>query len=105
MSIASEPPDARKTFEPGTGALVGDGVGDLGAPVPDVRVPEAGRCVDVSPAVGVEDAGPFAPVDDELVAVDDAHRGERMPERAHEAMLPTASGAGVSRPWTSLGCR
>ena len=60
--------------------LIADGVGDLRAPVADVREPQAGGRVELLAPVGVPDAAPFAADEHELVPVDLSHRGEGVPE-------------------------
>ena len=70
--------------------LGGDRVRDLAAAVADVREPEPRGRVEVLGAVRVPDARALAAREHELVPVDLAHRGERMPEpggRRHRAML------------------
>ena len=57
-----------------------DGVGDLRAAVADVREPEPRGRVEVLGAVRVPDAAALAAGEDELVPVDLAHRGKRVPE-------------------------
>ena len=60
--------------------LRGHGVGDLGAAVPDVAVPEARRAVEVAIAFLVPEPDALAAADHELVAADGGHVRERMPE-------------------------
>ena len=60
--------------------LLADGVGDLRAPVADVREPQAGGRVEVLAPVGVPDAAALAADEHELVPVDLPHRGEGVPE-------------------------
>jgi len=57
-----------------------DRLGDLGAPVPDVAVPEARRAVEVALPVLVVEPDAFPARDHELPAADRRHVGERMPE-------------------------
>jgi hypothetical protein len=57
-----------------------DGVRDLDPAVTDVREPEARGGIEVLVPVDVPDAGAFPAREDELVPVDLAHRGERVPE-------------------------
>ena len=107
-SIESPPPLVRKTLAPGIGArsasllaqlvrgpvsdvgerVVGlepahlrrDGVGDLGAAVADVRVPQRRRGIEVALVVGVEDPRALAALDHELVLRDRGHVREGVPE-------------------------
>ena len=64
-----------------------DGVGDLVAAVPDVREPEPCGRVEVLGAVRVPDRRALAAGEHELVALDLAHRGERVPEVGRRAEL------------------
>ena len=108
MSIASEPPpDVRNTFAPSIpersprrsraprrevgevlehvpggelAHLLRGGVRDLGSPVSHVAVPEAARRVDVAPCRRGRDGGALGPGDDDLVARQRPHVGERLPQ-------------------------
>ena len=57
-----------------------DGIGDLGAAVPDVAVPEACRAVEIAVAVLVVEPDALAAGDHQLVVAHHRHVGERMPE-------------------------
>ena len=81
---------------------------DLGSAVTDVREPETGRRIDVLRSVGVPDPRALAPDEHELVAVDLAHCGERVPEPRrssgvkHERTL-SGSGGPCAWGWTRVG--
>ncbi len=57
-----------------------DRAGHVGAAVPQVRVPQAGRPVEIAAPLRVEDVHPLAALDHELRVRDGAHVGERVPE-------------------------
>ena len=62
--------------------LGGYGVGNLLAAVAGVDAPQAGGAVEVFVALGVPDPGTLSPLDDQLVAGNLRHVGERVPEAA-----------------------
>jgi hypothetical protein len=75
-----EVPERRVGLEPAE--LVGDRLGDLGAPVADVAVPEACGRVEVAVAVGVEDPDVLAALEHQLRVLDRTHVGEGVPQGA-----------------------
>ena len=80
--------------------LRGDGVRDLGAAVADVREPEPGGGVEVLVAVLVPDAAALTASEHELVPVDLAHRGERVPETGRRSRGSRhAPRLFMARPW------
>ena len=75
--------------------LVTDRVGDLHAAVTDVREPEPRGRVEILVSVRVPDATALAAGEDELVPLDLAHRGERVPEARRLGHRPTLTGSRV----------
>jgi hypothetical protein len=76
--------------------LARDGVRDLRATVPEVRVPQRGGRVEVAPALLVPHPDALGAGEHELRAGDGAHVGEGMPEgvhgldyRAHATVMPS----------------
>src|SRR5262249_53046872 len=63
--------------------LRGRGLGQLGAAVADVAVPERARRVEVALVRGVEEPGALAALEHDLVPRDLAHVGERVPAPRH----------------------
>src|SRR4051794_10402411 len=72
-------------------------VGDLGAAVTDVRIPEARCTVEVTAALLVPDEHTLPPRNDELSTSDVRHVGERMPERCRVDLAHRSIVSGSAR--------
>ena len=78
------------------GQLGRDRVDDLGAAVPDVRVPEARCPVEIAAPLVVPDEDALASDEHELRARDRRHVGERMPESRQPINRPATAGPPIA---------
>ena len=90
--------------------LRGRGVGQLGAAMPDVAVPEAGQGVQVRAALGVDDVRALTADDRDGMAGQAGHVGERIPERVRARVIslyrPHRPSSSQSRQtWTTYRAR